>query len=491
MHGIVLYPLLGLLCLLPLATLRADGPAFEPADCPMYMPSYVRDGEDIRCGYVTVPAFHTQPDGDTLRLAVAVLPATGPDPAPDPLVYAAGGPGSSALSEATAAFFEPRLGGAIRETRDIVLIEQRGTRYSEPQLACTPEMEAAQDQTLDEGFTLDAFTQNAVAASIACHTRLTQDEGIDLSAYNSLENAADFDLVLRALGYETYNLLGVSYGSVLSQHILRDYGEHVRSVILDSVVPLDSSYITRIPINAERAIQQLFEACQGEDTCARRYPQLEASFFDVVARLNQKPQNVSASAQAWGPSYDILVTGDMVVRLLYLSLYLPDALDVLPRYIDQLARGHDEWISFYPVGFTNPTISDGMNFSIICAEDGVFDLAEIDTIGVNPAISEVMFNASPKLYYTLCPYWDVAPLPARARLPVQSAVPVLLLSGEFDPITPAGFAEEVAQGFRTHYNYTFPNTGHSIYFNNRCAREIVTDFLAAPDDRPAADCLED
>ncbi|MFP4323491.1 MAG: alpha/beta fold hydrolase [Anaerolineales bacterium] len=493
MRRLLLYPVLGLLALAPfsLATAQPDpSPAFEPDECPMYLPGYVDEGTEIRCGYVTVPEYHAAPEGDTLRLAVAILPATGDDPAPDPLVYAAGGPGSSALNEATFPFFSSSVAGDLRVTRDIVLIEQRGTRYSEPHLSCLPEMRDAEDDTLDAGFTLNRFTQNAVAASIACHDRLTAD-GIDLSAYNSLENAADFPFVMSALGYDKYNLLGVSYGSVLTQHILRDHSENVRSVIMDSVVPLDSSFITRIPANADRAMQYLFDACAVDPDCAAEYPNLEATFFDIIARMNSKPLDITLGAGFIGPEYEVQITGDMVVRLLFLSLYLPDALDVLPDYIDGLARGDSEWVEFYPVGFTNPNISDGMNFSIVCAEDGVFELDEVQTADIAPEIAEVMVNASPKLYYSLCPYWDVAPLPDHTRQLVQSEVPVLMLSGAYDPITPEIFAQEVSQGLATHYAYTFADHGHSVFFGNRCAREIATDFLAAPDVEPDAACLAD
>ncbi len=105
---------------------------FDEAPCPMELPKNVVEGQDIVCGYVNVPGEHANPDGDTIRLAVAVIKSPSSDPAPDPLVVEAGGPGVSTLASAPSMLASANL----RAQRDIVLVEQRGTRFSEPYLLC-------------------------------------------------------------------------------------------------------------------------------------------------------------------------------------------------------------------------------------------------------------------------------------------------------------------------------------------------------------------
>ena len=69
-------------------------PAFTPAKCQFN----VLSGRDVECGYLVVPEKHAQPDnGRALRLHVAIFKSDSPDPAPDPVVYLAGGPGAHAL----------------------------------------------------------------------------------------------------------------------------------------------------------------------------------------------------------------------------------------------------------------------------------------------------------------------------------------------------------------------------------------------------------
>jgi pimeloyl-ACP methyl ester carboxylesterase len=193
------------------AAAAVRSPVFEPAPCPMEVPS----GALVDCGYVEVPEARDERSGRRIRLLVAVLRSTAADPAPDPLFVTSGGPGSSSAG---------LLGLAdsiyVRD-RDVVVVEQRGTRWSEPFLAC-PEVERALLAGLRTADPVAAETQREVAAARACAARLRAD-GNDLSAYTTAENAADLADIRTALGYEQWNLWGLSYSTRLALTVLRDH----------------------------------------------------------------------------------------------------------------------------------------------------------------------------------------------------------------------------------------------------------------------------
>ena len=190
---------------------KAQGPLpyVESTPCWMALPDGVVEGQNIDCGYLFVPETRDDSSSPSIQLAYAVLYAPTESPQPDPVIYLAGGPGGSAVKELDGWLDAPYL-----QDRDLVLLDQRGTGYSLPTLNC-PEMEqAVQDATQ------------------ACRDRLVE-EGVDLQAYSSVENAADVADLRVALGYDEWNLYGISYGTRLALTVMRDHPEGVRSVVLE------------------------------------------------------------------------------------------------------------------------------------------------------------------------------------------------------------------------------------------------------------------
>ncbi|NJN99513.1 MAG: alpha/beta hydrolase [Anaerolineales bacterium] len=277
MFKLNLFPLWLLLFLLLLvAPARAEAPqqrqptaAFESTECTFEFPiaQYLSPGSlGFKCGYVTVPEQHRDPDGPTIRLAVAILPSTAENPAPDPLFMAQGGPGGSSL-ELFPLFM---LNNPIREERDIVIFDQRGTLYSEPNLLC-PELDKLTKETLELDLSKEEGEKLSQEAYQACGDRLT-GAGVNLSAYNSLENAADVNAVRAALGYEQINFYGVSYGTLLGLHTMRDFPEILRSVVLDAVVPAQGSFLNQTARSANRAFKEVIQLCADDSGCNAAIP---------------------------------------------------------------------------------------------------------------------------------------------------------------------------------------------------------------------------
>ncbi|MCA9906963.1 MAG: alpha/beta fold hydrolase, partial [Anaerolineae bacterium] len=191
---------------------------------------------------------------------------------------------------------------------ELVIFDQRGTGYSEPSLAC-PESEELMLSTLDEDLDSEQSKGLLLQMVTACHDRL-RGEGIDLAAYNSRENAADVDDLRRALGYDQWDLYGISYGTRLAQTVMRDFPDGVRSVVLDSTYPLSADLTVDTIANMDRAFDTFFAGCAANAACSEAYPDLENRFFALADTLNATPILVPVLHVFTGQQLEALVDGD-------------------------------------------------------------------------------------------------------------------------------------------------------------------------------------
>ena len=468
----------------PVAAQNTPG-AFIPAPCMfegIELGPTTLDGAALgfECGYVVVPLRHAEPDGATIRLPVAVRRATAG--APDPLLLAQGGPGGDAF-KVFSILVQPT--GDLSTSRDIVIFNQRGTPYAEPELTC-PETDAALADILaadsEEG---ERLYNEAMAA---CYDRLLA-EGIDLSAFNSLENAADVPLIARALGYDEYNFYGVSYGTLLGLHLMRNHPEGLRSVILDSVVPPDVNFLSEIAASEDRVFGEVFAACAADPACAAAYPNLEARFYALVAQYDQLPVDMTLTDPETGQSYDTYLDGRGLRSVLYQLLYVPRMAAVLPSVIADIEAGDLRYLeAMWPLLVFDQLVAEGMYNSVICAEDADIDVAAVPLDGVRPEIAATAVDSLQSILDG-CARWQVEPLPPSVDDPVVSDIPTLLLSGRFDPVTPPAFAAVAAVGLSNATNLVDPTAAHGVAFQNDCINGIILDFLADPSAPPDSSCL--
>lgn len=320
-------------------------PYYQENPCPFEVTAEGEsEGETILCGTLFVPEHRLRADVDvpTLELAVVIIRSTAANPAPDPLIYLEGGPGGSAV-----AYYDVWLASAFREQRDIILLDQRGTGFSKPSLNC-PEYD-------------DFAIENPIEA---CRDRLL-DAGIDLRAYNSRENAADVADLIRALDLEQANLLGVSYGTRLALTVLRDHPQLVRSVILDAVYPPQVDRLDEQPKNAHRAFEVLFEACAVVATCHAAYPDLRATFYAAIEKLNAEP--LLLPDETFGGEYPLDGLG--LVDAIFADLYDTDLIPFLPAKIVAAERGDATGYLHYGVPLPEATINTGKDLSTMTDEE--------------------------------------------------------------------------------------------------------------------------
>ena len=456
---------------------------FTPAECMVPIPPQSQDA--VNCGYVSVPERHENPDGPKIRLAVVVIKSSDPDAQPDPLFMAQGGPGGSTIDTYTSILLTSQ---PLLAHRDIVLFDQRGTLYSQPALLCA-EYDQLMLDTIEKDLSDEESLQLELQAAKACRLRL-EAEGVDLDAYNSLENAADIQAIRQALGYEQINLYGVSYGTLLALHTMRFYPQHLRSVILDAVVPPQINFILQVPQTAQRALDQLFQACAEDKNCDQAYPNLETVFYQVVDQLNQSPVKIAMTDPESGVTYQAPINGDTFLEGIFQLLYIGDLIPAIPRTIYDARNGHfDFFARILSILVFDRTTSYGMYYSVLCAEDADFNASQIDLSGVSDQIAQAEMDG-PQAFLKSCTVWDIDPLALPMDEPVSSDIPVLVLSGGFDPITPPAYGQIAAQTLERSAVFVFPTGGHGAALDGVCQDQIIRSFLDDPNTPPDSSCIQ-
>lgn len=470
-------------------------PTYEPADCAVILKPPVDNplnalipaaDSSIKCGYVTVPEEHDKSNGRTIKLAVAVLNATpgeGESAKPDPLVMLQGGPGGGTIDTYNLLM----RNNEVRKTRDIVLFDQRGTGKSLPGLYCDETYQIAV-QDAERRVEYDESLKKYDAAVLACRDRLVK-EGVNLNAYDSVENARDIDAVRVALGYDRINLYGVSYGTLLALHAMREVPDHIRSVILDAVVPTQNNFVIEAAGSENRVLTEFFNACAADNVCNRDYPDLEKVFYEQVDKLSKTPARIRVSDPNTGRSYNSVIDGDGLQGVVFQSMYAANMIPLLPQMIYDLRTGNTDTLSNIASLFMfDKSIAQGMYFAVVCAEDSDYDPKDALKPDLRPQIAK---NAEKDTaaQQAICKALNVEQLPAMVDEPVTSDIPTLVLNGRFDPITPPANGAQAAETLTNSYNYTFPNTAHGAFQSEDCATDIAIDFLNEPGSRPEDACL--
>lgn len=456
-------------------------PRFESSTCKFREPS----NTEVDCGWLYVPENRRDPSNTTqIRLAVAIMRASDDDKEDDPIIYLEGGPGGQSLESARYSY-----GGSFSRygnNRDFIMFDQRGVGLSEPTLECT-ETDAVEYKEVTEGNTVAEREQAEAAALAVCRNRLTK-EGIDVSAYNSYENAADVEDLRIALEIDSWNLYGISYGTRLALTVMRDYPDSIRSVILDSTYPLQVNLYTDIPSSADRAFNQLFEDCGKDRACNRAYPKLKDTFEELIADLNADP--VSVKVPDIDENVSVLITGSALAGVVFQLMYVTSALPYIPQLIYQVKEGEYDRAAnlIYSTTIGDGGVSTGMYYSVQCSEEVAFlTLSELEE--ANSDFGNLTDRFSMASYYDKCQNWDVPRAEDLENEAVTSDVPTLIMAGQYDPITPPAYGELAGETLSNSYFFEFPGVGHGASVAGRCPRGIVTAFLTNPTRKPASSCI--
>jgi pimeloyl-ACP methyl ester carboxylesterase len=392
-----------------------------------------------QCATLTVPENRDQPDGRAIDLAVAVLPATGSSSVvqPDPLFLLAGGPGQAATEAYPSAAF---LFEEVNRTRDIVLVDQRGTGEAAG-FAC--------ENLADESLPEDLPDEAAIELLEACRVELAARA--DLTQYTTDAFIADLEEARAALDYDTINLYGASYGSRAALAYMRRHPERVRVAVLDAVAGPDLVLYRDMPRDGRRALDLLFDRCAADEACRAAFPNVRAEYDALLARL-ETPQAIAVAHPFTNEPLEFQMTRDRLSQFVFNILYSAEFQSLLPLLIHH-AHETDDFAPLVIQALTiggNTGIYPGLLYAVACSEDAPL----IDPDEAAAIETEADFGSFVSNFQAICATWPRADVAADLRQPLQSDTPTLLISGEADPVTPPDYAANVAA--------TLPNSRHLV-----------------------------
>ncbi len=482
----------------PAAAQEQPAPArLEPHKCWFKTPR----GASATCHLLSVAENRTALDSRVVKLPVAILKATGPRKEPDPVIYLAGGPGEAPLA-ATAPGIDPLKDGdwwrstaAIRRSRDFIFLGQRGAQLSRPALQCDDI--AGHKALLSRlGSRFDAV-EDERRAMIKCRAELER-KGIDVRQYTTPAMADDVSDLARALGLTKVNLYGVSYGTRWALEVMRRQPSLVRAAVLDSVYPPQINGDQEEVEAVRRAFDRLFLECSNDAWCASKHPNLRADLEALVARLDRTPVRMRLKLGNGRSMASVDGTKAMLIMLHVMRLGGED-IGRLPTTIARAARGNYAALKVFAQdledsegGVVDTPIEQmaGLYYSVECREttaflDGPAREKAIAGAGIYGLVAHA--NTGP----ALCPVWRVPAAAPAEKQPVRSEVPTLLLSGSYDWLTPAPWAEMARQTLPNARHVEFRAMGHAVTANDDCADALLGQFIEQPDPKRVPACLGD
>lgn len=415
--------------------------------------------KDALCGKFEVFEDRTGKAGRKIPLNIIILPAQNPKAAADATFYLAGGPGGAATTYATSQFMS-----GLRRERDVVLVDQRGTGQSNP-LQCN-----FQTDRMDmSGYFGEPYAAEKVRA---CRDELQKIANLKL--YTTSIAMDDLDDVRAALGYDRVNLYGGSYGSRSALVYLRQHPEHVRTVTVFGVAPTDAKFPLSFAKGVQQAMERLFSDCAADSACSAAYPQFREDFELVLKQFEKGPVEVNAPNIYTNKYQRFNVTRDAFVDAVRLVLYSPQVMSSMPLLVHLGAQGNlGPFIgtAFQMLYQLEGQIARGMQLSVICAEDTPFIVPE-----EIKRESAGTFYGDARVRPTIraCEDWPKAEVPQSFQAPIKNDAPVLLVSGELDPVTPPSLATPVARNLPNSKHLIVHNATHNSY---ECIEKIVAGFI--------------
>lgn len=451
----------------------------------------------VTCGFLTVPENRSELEGGTISLFVTRIQPPGGDPAPDPVLVL----GIDLGKTPDYAGFAP---GAQRVNRELILVDQRGTGHSQPTLAC-PEVERLGERLVGVRFSDPELRADLQSAVEACHDRLT-GEGIDPSAYNLGEMAADAEDVRRALGIPRWNIASYGSASRIALEVVRRFGEPVRAMWLDTPQFPQVDEVTLGIDGTRYALSQMSADCAADRACSRRFPDLSNALREAVFRLHEEPVTVTVAdtpaAAAAGHPIRVVVDGAAflrAVRGMVSSIDLGMA-PAVPALIYGALEGDVEVVAhllseeplclgYQPVCGAQP-LFEGALFSILCHDEVPFlEASRLTGLADGDPGFQDAYVASP--YLDVCEAWDVGEATPMAHRPVSSDIPMLIFAGRYDAFGPLPVAEQAVASLSGSFLVDVPYQGHNVLGSLDCYRDIRNAWIEEPTSPPDTGCIQE
>ncbi len=483
----------------------------DPVVCPFRGVIEYEPG-DIECGLLQVPENREDPESRFIELHFVKLnsrwgkeggpqedddeeaSSLAPGKRDDPVIYLTGGPG------ARVNYYVKRFQNhGLLDHRDLYILEQRGIGYSGDFCQFYSSRKPADDDVGTFAENLESYRQNMIDCALNARAA-----GVDLNGYNTIENARDVKALRRALGFEQWNVWGISYGSILGQAYIKEDPEGILAVALDAIMPLDiqeSELYWRVAHWYDRDLQKLQEICDRQPACAKRYPDMGGRLRDAVRSVVDNPIVVDVKDVESYPSGKARFFQDIVAFLPFIFLYEQDNYPALPGLIYAWADVVERRDETFFKGIASASGdggfgagSDGMRNAIFCldgdaiaqARAGKKDILEHPVLG--SAIGSV--DSYDRIVQT-CYELGMPPRDAAEYAPVSTALPSLIIEGDMDPITPPPNAKAILPGFENGTYVEFPFAGHGPSRSVECAGDMLNAFYDQPGEAPDLSCVDE
>jgi len=362
----------------------------------------------------------------------------------------------------------------------VILLDQRGTGESHP-LVCKDSRgknSVSEEQTDSSPDAVRRFTAR-------CRDQLSRDT--DLRFYTTTDAIQDLDTVRAAIGATKINLVGVSYGTRVAQQYARRYPQRTRTIVLDSVAPNELILGNDFARNLENALDANFQRCKKDAHCNTRMGNPREHLDKLLAQLKAAPVPVSYRDPLTGELLQESLTRGHLAVVARMYAYLPMLAASLPLTLAEAAKGRYEPLMAQAKmmsGTLGDSIMAGMQFSVMCAEDA-------DGMHADPAYAQsVLGNELVDVFRTQCAVWPRGSRPADFHQPFQSDLPVLVLEGEFDPVTPPRYGQQVVKNLRNGRLLVLRGQGHNV-IPIGCTPKLMARFIDTADAKALdASCLD-
>jgi len=456
------------------------------------------------CAPFAVPENWFQPQGPKIHLRLALIRSRALRPNPDPVVYLAGGPGQSAIN--TYSDLAPALHGLLAH-RNIILLDQRGTGGSAA-LSC-PAAEAAAKKAAgaDTVATRRVSGNKAGAgkpkAAQPTHVASSQDlqklraqtrvclaeisKKFDPRDFTTTQAVHDLQALRQALGGVQFNLVGVSYGTRVAQQYMMRYPQGVRSVVLDSVVPNPVILGSEFASNLDVALKKDFALCTAAPACHQAFGNPWLILQRLKAKLTRHPPEVRFPEPLQFAEQRQMLTAAKMVDLVRLYAYSPLTIALLPLTLHAAAEGRYGPLLAQSDLLSNDlstSINSGMQLAVICSEDAP------DLKPDAAAAATLLGNGYVRQLLAECAVWPRGRVPKDFHQPLRSKIPVLILEGQFDPVTPPRYGREVLAGLPNGRLLIAKGQGHNV-IGAGCLPSLVAKFVMTADAKTLdAQCLD-
>ncbi len=471
----------------------ASEPSPAKSETPLYRETpcfFTYEGpRETACGTLYLPESRVGASERVISLPIVTFKSVAADKHPDPVVFINGGPGMPALGDEEQmqqAWGAERLEEHEWLTgRDLIVFDSRGVGLAEPFLDC-PEFDRQARGAPDEEQAPMSFDDGLNLLQV-CRDRLA-GTGVDLAAYNTPENAADLHDMRRALGLESWNLWGSSYGTRVALEALRQDADGIRTLILAGSYPPGVGVPRDTAESMDYVLNKIFERCGAQRKCRRYFKDLRESFFAALSTLETDPLAVKYDIEETGERVQVPLEAVHFMNLIFNMVYWREGVEIIPNLIQEVENRSPRILVFavQQVTQTMAGQATGTHWATRCNDGaGLTEEVRQDRIERFPHLANWI---SKSLDPRFCEIWNGGQAPALDPSPVESQTPVLFLAGEYDPVTPIYWARKAAETLPASQLFVFPGQTHSVA-ESPCAHRIMQQFLADPTTRPTHACF--